>query len=96
MFPESQAPSAAATPRIAPHVAMASDDAGFMLVDLKTERYYGLNATGGRVCRLLGDGESVETMVDIIASEYGVEKGPCRRDIEQLLGKLAAWGMIVW
>jgi hypothetical protein len=79
---------------VQPHVTLAADGAGFMLVDLLTEQYYTLNEIGGRVWRLIADGESLDAVVATITEAYGVDETVCRADVEALALKLTTWGLI--
>ena len=74
---------------------LAADGVGYALVDLLGEQYYALNETGGRVWRLLLEGQAPATIADILASEYDVDIKSCRADVDVLLRQLSAWGLVV-
>jgi hypothetical protein len=65
-----------------------------MLVDLMTEQYYTLNETGGRVWRLIADGEPLASVVTEIARMYEVDETQCRADVSSLVEKLRNWGLL--
>ena len=88
--------SSSATPRVASHVAVAADGAGFMLVDVISERYYSLNSTGARVWELLARGDSLASVVDALATSYEIDRETCRMDVDILLRKLTEWGIVTW
>jgi hypothetical protein len=64
------------------------------ILHLKAGTYYGLDAVGARVWRLLQEPRTVEEIRDVLVSEYEVEPDRCGRDLIALLHGLADEGLI--
>jgi hypothetical protein len=60
-----------------------------VLLDLASERYFGLNAVGTRAWQLLSTDPSVEAAFDVLLSEYDVTPEQLERDLLVLLKQLA-------
>lgn len=65
-----------------------------ILLDMKSENYFGLNEVGSRVLEILKTGTDPKTLVDILLEEYVVEKQELEKDITELLQELLAAGLI--
>ena len=80
--------------RVAPDVLfrMVSDEA--ILVNLNTEVYLGLNPVGARMWSALTDAPSIDAAYRALLSEYEVEPGRLRADLEELLGQLLGQKLI--
>jgi hypothetical protein len=65
-----------------------------VLLNLQTERYYGLNDIGTRVWQLLHETESSDTLVRTLMDEYEVEEATLRADLAGLFDKMAAAGLV--
>lgn len=64
------------------------------LLNIKTGRYFGLNATGVRVWELLSEYSDMEEIFGILYEEYSVDKQVLRSDLDNLLAKLKAAGLV--
>ena len=69
-------------------------DGEAVLLDLSTETYFGLNATGLRMWRLLTTTPSISAALDILHDEYEVGPDELRGDLLQLLDELEARGLV--
>ena len=65
-----------------------------VLLDLKSEAYFGLDTTGTRIWQLLQENGSLQAAFDIMLAEYDVEETVLRKDFADLLGKLVQAGLI--
>jgi hypothetical protein len=65
-----------------------------VLLDLASERYFGLDAVGTRVWQLLNEGAGQDALVDTLLEEYEVERKVLEKDISELLGRLSEAGLI--
>jgi hypothetical protein len=86
-----------ATPlaRYGTHVLFQAVAEGGVLLDTRAETYFGLNAVGARVCELLPDHETVESLCDVLGDEYPeVAAEQLRTDVEELLEALAGHGLL--
>jgi len=89
-------PSPKLPPRleVAPDVVFREVGGEAVILDLATERYYGLDATGTRVWRLIAEDGSVAGVRRSMLEEFEVEEEELDRDLERLLGELIAEGLL--
>ena len=66
-----------------------------VLLDLKSEEYFGLNEVGTRVWQLLASGLDSDQIVRQIECEFLVDIETARRDVAALLADLRRAGLIV-
>lgn len=66
-----------------------------VLLHLASGVYHVLNSTGARVWELLLRGETVESIVAVVASEYEVEEGRAAADVIAVVAQLQAAELIV-
>jgi hypothetical protein len=64
------------------------------ILSLKNGVYYGLDPIGARVWALIQDPVPVNTVRDVIASEYDVDPETCERDLLVLVGELLEQALI--
>lgn len=65
-----------------------------VLVNLKTERYLGLNPVGTRMWNVLGSAASIQAAYDALLQEYEVEPAQLRTDLEEFIDQLLAQKLI--
>jgi hypothetical protein len=65
-----------------------------VLLDLATETYFGLNATGTRLWRLLTGGATIRDALATLASEFDVDTETVDRDMTELLDELVERGLL--
>ncbi len=65
-----------------------------VLLNLKTEHYFGLDPVGARIWQVIGATQSAEAVVNQLLQEYEVSEAQLRGDVERLLGELAAAGLV--
>jgi hypothetical protein len=65
-----------------------------VLLNLKTELYLGLDPVGTRMWDLLTKSASIEEVFNALLSEYDVEAGRLRTELEEFIGKLIEQGLI--
>ena len=61
-----------------------------VLLDYDRGIYYGLNPVGARVWQLLGDGSTVDQIIDRLTDEYDVARATLEADVTALLRDLEA------
>lgn len=66
-----------------------------VLVHLRTNRIYALNATGARLWELLSEGCDRAELERRLLGEFEVGPAQLRRELDELLGSLAAEGLVV-
>jgi hypothetical protein len=65
-----------------------------VILNLASGVYYGLEGVGARIWRLIREPVAMEAVVEAILSEYDVDREACRRDVQELLERLAAEGLV--
>jgi hypothetical protein len=65
-----------------------------VLLDLRSEKYFGLNEVGTRVWALLQQTHDVQAIRDRVLSEYAVTEQQLDADLNDLLGRLLAAGLV--
>ena len=65
-----------------------------VILDLKSESYFGLDAVGTRIWQLLQDHGDVQKTFEIMLEEYDVDAEQLEMDINGLVEKLVASGLV--
>ena len=78
----------------APEVLFQELDGETVLLNLRDERYYGLDDVGTRVWQLLGEHGDIERIVSTMLGEYDVEEATLRQDVEKLIAALLEVGLV--
>jgi hypothetical protein len=73
---------------ISPDVMFRTVGDEAVLMNLKTELYLGLDPVGTRMWEVLTKSASIEEAFDALLSEYDVEAGRLRIDLEEFIGRL--------
>ena len=68
-------------------------DGESVLLNLRSECYFGLDEMGTRVWELLKSG-SVQSVYDRLLTEYDVDPETCRLDLTELLDTLLQQGLV--
>lgn len=78
----------------APDVLMQTVVGESVLLDLRSQKYFGLNEVGTRAWQLLqetGDPAAVQAR---LATEYNVDAGQLERDLDELFERLLRAGLV--
>lgn len=76
---------------VAAETQISSDLAGeAIILELKAGMYYGLDAIGTRIWKLIQEPRSVSSVRDTLLTEYEVDPERCEHDLIALLNDLAA------
>jgi hypothetical protein len=79
----------------APSDVLVSEVGGeSVLLNLKSERYFGLDEIGTRMWKALTSSDSIQTAYEALLAEYDVDEARLRQDMEELIGKLAEQGLV--
>lgn len=78
-----------------PHVVAAVHDADTALLDMRTERYYTLDAVGTRIWEMLGAGQSMDEIATHLADEFDAPLAVIDADLRALLAKLQSASLII-
>ena len=65
-----------------------------VLLNLKTQRYLGLNPIGTRVWTIIEHGETIQAAYDTLLREYDVEPAVLRLDLDLFIGQLVEHELI--
>jgi hypothetical protein len=65
-----------------------------VLLDLKQERYYGLDDVGSRVWALISAGVATSQLTECLMREYDVDERRLRSDLAALLDELVVAGLL--
>jgi hypothetical protein len=65
-----------------------------VILDMRSESYFGLNEVGTRIWALIEEGVAPEAMVDVLLDEYVIEREVLEKDVADLLGELKQAGLI--
>lgn len=65
-----------------------------VLLNLDSERYYGLNDVGTRMLGLLTSSDSIGAAYNSLLDEYNVEAEVLRRDLISTIEELAKYGLV--
>ena len=65
-----------------------------VLLNLKSEEYFGLDAVGTRMWQVISETGDPETVIDRLLPEYEVEEEQLRKDLAALLQRLRSAGLL--
>ena len=66
----------------------------FVILNLKTGTYYGLEEVGARIWNIIQEPQTVQTIRSELLKEYEVDKDRCHKDLMNVLRKLEGEGLI--
>ncbi|HYZ98813.1 MAG TPA: PqqD family protein [Acidimicrobiales bacterium] len=79
--------------QIPAHVLHREVDGEMVLLDLETERYFGLDAIGADIVTRLTEQPEVAAL-DALVADYAVEPEDLRRDVDDLVATLLDAGLL--
>jgi len=65
-----------------------------VILDLKSESYFGLDQVGTRIWQLLQEHNDTQPVLETMLTEYDVEPAQLKSDIDELLEKLCEAGLV--
>ena len=65
-----------------------------VLLNIETERYFGLDETGTRMWQLVTTAPNLESAYQQLLDEYDVEPEPLRKDLIELMNRLVENGLL--
>ena len=80
--------------RASPDALAATLAEGAVLLNLRTNRYHSLNATGTRIWALLLEGRAEDEIVQTLSAEYSVEVPVARDETRALIAALNDAGLL--
>ena len=66
-----------------------------VLLDLKSESYFGLDEVGTRIWQLMQEKGDLQAVFETLLEEYDVEADQLNTDLSELLGELEEAGLVV-
>lgn len=75
---------------VSPEVLSQEVGGETVLLDLRSDFYFGLDEIGTRVWQLLQSGLSLQELIDMMLDEYEVKRETLEADVGELLDKLLA------
>ncbi len=69
-------------------------DGETVLLDLKSESYFGLDEVGTRIWQLLNDNSDLRSIFDTLLSEYDVGEKQLDKDLQDHLAQMFEAGLI--
>ena len=66
----------------------------FVLLDLDSGEYYGLNGVGSRIWDLIQCHGNLEEVLNVMIQEYEVDEDRLRGDLEEFVVRLASMGFL--
>jgi hypothetical protein len=76
------------------HVMVRHLDGETVLLNLETERYFGLDTTGTRMWEFVTQLPSIEAAYEKLSEEFEVEPEVLRKHLTELLGQLVENGLL--
>jgi len=65
-----------------------------VILDLASGSYYGLDAIGARVWQLISEGKNLAQTIEVMLTEYEVERSQLESDLLALAERLMAQGLL--
>jgi hypothetical protein len=65
-----------------------------VILNLDSERYYGLDEVGTRILSVLTNSDSIEAAYELLLAEYEVDSTVFRQDLLALIESLAEQGIV--
>ncbi len=79
---------------LSPDVMVREVGGETVILDLKTEKYLGLDEIATSMWQALTAAESVEAAYEVLAANYDVEGEQLRRDLDDFIQELVKLGLI--
>ena len=79
---------------ISPDVMVRKVGEESVLLDLKTERYLGLDEVSARFWDLLTSGGSIQSAYDTLLAEFEVDPERLRNDLDDFVQELVQFGLV--
>ncbi len=80
---------------VAPSHVLVQQIAGeSLLLNLQSERYFGLDEVGTRIWNLVTTSNSIQSAYEVLLDEYEVDAEKLRRDVQSLVGNLVENGLL--
>ena len=81
--------------RVADDVLISNLQEESVILNLDSERYYGLDDVGTRFISVLNESESIEAAYEVLRDEYDVDPHSLRQDLFELVEDLVKQGILI-
>jgi hypothetical protein len=81
--------------RVAEDVLISNLQEESVILNLDSERYYGLDNVGTRFLSVLNESESIEAAYEALRDEYDVDDPRLRQDLLELIEDLVKQGILI-
>ena len=81
--------------RVADDVLISNLQEESVILNLDSERYYGLDDVGTRFVSVLNESESIEAAYEMLRDEYDVDPHSLRQDLFELVEDLVKQGILI-
>ena len=65
-----------------------------VLLNLKSEQYFGVSGVAARAWQLISSGKNLEEVQQVLLKEYQVSEGQLTEDLQRFVGDLASAGLV--
>jgi hypothetical protein len=79
---------------VSPDALINFVDKEAVVLDLKSEQYFGLNESGARMWSVLAETRTINGAFEQLVTEYDVDPETLRKDLEELVAKLIERGLL--
>lgn len=79
---------------ISPEVLCQEVNGEMVLLDLNSEAYFGLDATGTRIWQLIRETGDLQSAFQSMLAEYDVDEDQLHREFTDLISQLAEEGLV--
>lgn len=69
-------------------------DGEVVLLDMASENYFGMDAVGSDIWRLLQEGKTLQETYDVLRKDYDVTSEQLKHDLEAFVGRLLGSGLV--
>jgi hypothetical protein len=81
--------------RLADDVLISNLQEESVILNLDSERYYGLDDVGTRFLSVVNSSESIEAAYEVLRDEYDVDPQSLRQDLLELIENLLKQGILI-
>jgi hypothetical protein len=81
--------------RVADEVLISNLQEESVILNLDSERYYGLDDVGTRFLSALNTSESIEAAYEVLRDEFDVDPQSLRQDLLELIDSLLKQGILI-
>ncbi len=81
--------------QFAPDVIVQAIDGEALILKLQDEEVFALNETAARIVQLIGSGQRLDALIDVLCREYGMARDAVEQEVGSLVEALLERGLLV-